>query len=210
MIGRNVNFRMKWQSFSDLTQRLYQQPPFPLWPWKQGQQIIPTIRTRNFLARRHQKRKSEGRQNHPLRRWSSFWRKLKMINGKRSWKIVTISKNAQRENVYNESIPRHFVKKGRLRTYSCIYVHFLNLRWGDCFSFRKNKQLCCQEWSTFIFQHFCRTLPAQRELLLSTAAKYCDHRLLSFVLEFGLNWWTVRVLFFCYSVAALVFAVLHN
>ena len=36
--------------------------------WKQGQQIIPTMRTRNFLARRHQKRKSEGRQNHPLRR----------------------------------------------------------------------------------------------------------------------------------------------
>ena len=93
-------------------------------------------------------------------------------------------KNARRENVDNESIPRHFVKKGRLRTYSCIYVHFLKLKWGDCFGFGKNKQLCCQEWSTFIFQHFCRTLPAQRELLLSTAAKYCDHRLLSFVIFF--------------------------
>ena len=118
-------------------------------------------------------------------------------------KNVTISKNARRENVYYESISRHFVIKGRLRTYSCIYVHFLKLKWGDCFGFRKNKQLCGQEWSTFIFKHFCRTLLAQRELLLSTAAKYCDHGLLSFVLEFGVNWWTVRVLFFCYSVAAL-------
>ena len=60
-------------------------------------------------------------------------------------KNVTISKNARRENVYNESIPRHFVKKGRLRTYSCIYVHFLKLKWGDCFGFGKNKQLCGQE-----------------------------------------------------------------
>jgi len=58
---------------------------------------------------------------------------------------ISLSKNAPRENVYNESIPRHFVKKGRLRTY-CIYVHFLKLKWRDFFSFWKKKKLMRSEY----------------------------------------------------------------
>ena len=72
------------------------------------------------------------------RRSSKFLKEFKDDKRKEELEKMSLSqKNAPRENVCNESIPRHFVKKGRLRTYYCIYVHFLKHKLGDCFGFKK-------------------------------------------------------------------------
>lgn len=159
MKERKVNFRMKWRTeFFGSNPKIVPATTVSSKAMEAERADHSTMRTRNFLARRYSKRKSEGRQNHPRRRWSGFSRNLKMRSGKRSWKKCHCLRTSQRENVIMNRFLDILTKKEgwELRTFTIIASTF-SYAYIACFwkktKTKQKKQTThavriIQEWST--------------------------------------------------------------